>query len=49
MIIERMSRDEVASHTGELVADLEKRIEHLQCQRGAILMFGFVFTILYLL
>jgi hypothetical protein len=47
--IERLSRDELASHAGELVSSLENRIEHLECQRGAILFFGFVFITLYLI
>ena len=49
MIIDRLNKDEVISHAAELVSNLEEKIERLECQRGAILMLGFVFITLYLL
>ena len=49
MKLETLNKEELISHAGELVSDLEKKIEHLECQRGAILFFGFVFITLYLI
>jgi hypothetical protein len=47
--LEKLPKEELLSHAGELVSDLEQQVETLKAQRLTILFGGLLFLTLYLI